>query len=100
MGFTKAQLEAKYGVPCYVRWNLVPIHLHARTWFYGGFGVRIPDDAKPDAVKGGGMAFNNFYSYLFDEKKYLPAETVAELDKERAEAKKKTAPRLKRNFEK
>ncbi len=66
---SKKELEEKYGVPVYVRWNIVPSHLHPRSWFKER-GIDIPASAQPDAIKGGG-GFTNSYSFLFDQRKYL-----------------------------
>jgi hypothetical protein len=68
---TKANLEATYGVPVYVRWHLVPTDLHPRSW-YADKGVKIPKSAKPDAVKGGGQKMGKSrITFLFRESKWL-----------------------------
>lgn len=92
MAITKAQLEAKFSVPVYVRWHLVPINLHPRSWF-AAKEIKIPKSTKPDGVKGGGMT-GNHYTFLFSEEKYLPEEMRTKFEAEICER-----PRLKVNFE-
>lgn len=77
--YTKAELEDKYGVPCYTQWRYVPDYLHARSWYSKGM---IPRDAKPDAIKGGGGISKVLY-FLFDENKYLSDERLEEIAVER-----------------
>lgn len=80
---TKAMLEDQYGVPVYVRWHLVPVHLHTRGW-YADRGVKIPKSAQMDAVKGGGQQIGRpRISFLFDERKWLSEEVVRQLNIER-----------------
>lgn len=93
MGILKSELEEKYNVPVYIRWELVPINLHDRSW-YQEKGVKIPKSAKPDAIKGGGRPWTVQYSFLFKEEKYLPEELRTK--PEIVEANK---PKLKVNFE-
>jgi hypothetical protein len=69
---TKAMLEAKYNVPVYVRWHLVPHYLETRKWFLDTFGVKIPKSAQPDGIKGGGQMMGKpKIFFLFDKRKYL-----------------------------
>ncbi|MCD9188261.1 MAG: hypothetical protein LUM44_17730 [Pyrinomonadaceae bacterium] len=68
----KAELENRFGVPVYTGWHLVPKNLHARNFYKTNFGIVIPEDAKPDAIKGGGKTTGGKgYYLLFDENKYL-----------------------------
>lgn len=93
MPFTKAQLEAKFNVLVYVRWDLVPIHLWTRGVLKER-GVKIPRSAKPDAIKGGGVGHGNHYNFLFDERKWLP-----ETEWTQPKLIETEQPRLKVNFE-
>lgn len=92
MGYTKAELENKYGVTAYIHWYRVPIYLHARNWFKKNHKVVIPEDAEPDGVKGG--CNKPKYYLLFDERKYLPVERQT-----KPESQDQERPRLKVNFE-
>lgn len=92
MAIRKAELEAKFGVPVYVRWHLVPKNLHPRSW-YEHRDVIIPKTTAPDGVKGGGMT-GNHYTFLFSEEKYLPEELRTKFEAEIV-----SRPRLKVNFE-
>lgn len=91
----KADLEAEYGVPVFTGWHLVPRHLHARNWYKKTHKVVIPEDAKPDAIKGGGCTTGGkgFYP-LFDETKYLPEEKRTKIEPPKFER-----PKLKTNGE-
>ena len=92
---TKAQLENEYNVPVYTGWHLVPPHLHARTWYFKTHKVAIPDDAKPDAIKGGGgTTGGKGYYFLFDENKFLPEELRTVIDEPVIER-----PKLRVNYE-
>lgn len=94
---TKAELEAKFKVPVYVRWHLIPAHLHTRGWFEME-GVRISRKAQPDALKGGG-GFSNHYNFLFDENKYLPVEKLKDIQAKREVQAIQNRPKLKVNYE-
>lgn len=52
---SKADLEKEFGVPVFVKWNLVSTRYDTR---YGlkKKGIIVPENAKPDAIKGGGMS--------------------------------------------
>lgn len=97
MKITKAELEAKFKVPVYVRWHNVPKHLHTRGW-YEMRGVKIHRKAMPDALKGGG-GYSNHYNFLFDENKYLEQSEVEKIVAERNEQAVADRPRLRRNYE-
>lgn len=71
MGYTKRELEG-YGVPVYVSWDKVPEVYQSRTWFKKK-GIVIPENAPPDAIKGGGN-FPRFY-LLYSTMKYLKQQT-------------------------
>jgi len=66
---TKAELEAKYGVPVFTKWEHVPTVYKPRSYFTE-IGVNIPKDTKPDAVKGGGLSSGKTLFFLFSIKKY------------------------------
>ncbi len=80
MGWTKFQLEQKFGVKCFTQWRWVPSNFHTRK-FYKELNIEIPEDTKPDAIKGGGLGMGNHYSLLFDEAKYLPGKRLSKADK-------------------
>lgn len=66
MGYTKRELEG-WGVPVYATWGKVPNVYQSRTWFKKN-GIAIPENAKPDAIKGGGN-LPRFY-FLYSTHKY------------------------------
>jgi len=67
---TKAELENKYNVPVFTKWEQVPGIYKTRAYF-AEIGVIIPKDAKPDAVKGGGISSGRNMFFLFSVKKWL-----------------------------
>jgi hypothetical protein len=64
----KHELEREFGVPVYSKWDQVPKSLDTRTGFKQ-LGVKIPKDAKPDAIKN---SYPSNYFFLFRKAKYLP----------------------------
>lgn len=94
MGIKKSELEAMYGVPVYIRWELVPKNLHDRN-FYKESGIIIPKSAQPDAIKGGGRPWTVQYSFLFSEENWLPEEL-----RTKPEFIEANRPKLKVNYEK
>ena len=63
---SKTELEAEFKVPVFVKWKLVSTRYDTR---YGlkKRGITVPANAKPDAIKGGGMCD---YYLLFLVEKY------------------------------
>ncbi len=68
----KWEIEEKYGVKAFTQWRWVPENLKTRGW-YEQHGIKIPKDAKPDAVKGGGQTCGKpRISFLFAIEKWWP----------------------------
>ncbi len=67
MSESKAELEATYKIPVYVTWEKVPKGLHTKTALKQ-MGTILPKDAKPVAIKGGGMNPKWYFLYKTPEK--------------------------------
>lgn len=68
---TKKQVEQEYNLPVYCYWRKVPSNLKTKTTLKRK-GIKVPDDAEPDAVKGGGrsgFSVNSMF-LLFDENRF------------------------------
>lgn len=63
MSESKAFLESTHKVPVYVTWEKVPQGLFTKTALKRDFKIALPADAKPVAIKGGGMNQNWFFLY-------------------------------------
>lgn len=64
------ELQAKYKVPVYRNWQVVPSYMHTRTSALRE-RVIIPVDAKPDGIKNAASVANKDKVYLlFDIRKY------------------------------
>lgn len=70
---TKAEIEQEYNLPVYCYWRKVPSNLKTKTTLKRK-GIKVPDDAEPDAIKGGGRASMKAGSIflLYDENRFKP----------------------------
>lgn len=67
---TAVQLRKFYGVEVYRNWKDVPQNLHTKT-SAKKCGAKIPDMAKPDAIKNAASVMNkNAHYLLYDINKY------------------------------